>query len=285
MSNIISINNYNIDVSKFQFENGFYIRKYKGKTTLFNETHRSCNKCGEIKEFDEFNKATNSFLNVRSNCKVCHGIELNQHYHKTKDKTKIKRSEKAKEYNDRISTYNTKRLPLGYETRNKDGFLQVKCYNCKGWMFVTNRQIAHLLQSQNGTMEGANNIYCSKQCKETCSDFYYRQINKELKAFDLNISIYEYDTLYINNIDLTIVKLTIDKAKQRDNYICQDCGSKTNIEGHHIVPIAHCMGTHDEYLIYDTINIKTVCRDCHRNIEHVGELCISKLNKSKSICE
>ena len=48
-------------------------------------------------------------------------------------------------------------------------------------------------------------------------------------------------------------------VKQRDNYRCVRCGSATNLEAHHMVPVA-AGGTHE------IENLVTLCRRCHQEI-------------------
>ena len=295
MSNIISINNCNIDVSKFQQENGFYIRLFKGKKYLFNETHKSCNKCGEIKEFNEFYKKNITyFLKTGSICKSCDNKRCSEYLKENEEKikeyqkeykseNKKKLNEYYKERNDSNVKYNINKLPLGYETRNKDGLLQVRCYKCKEWMFVTNNQLNRIIRCQKGVMAGQSNLYCSDECKQACSEYNNMSTYKELEAFDLDLSLFEFDLLINKSKDLSTIQIAINKAKERDEYTCQDCGSKENLHGHHIVPVTLCLGTDDEYLIYDTSNIKTVCSECHYDVEHTEELSLRNLKGKNKI--
>ena len=52
------------------------------------------------------------------------------------------------------------------------------------------------------------------------------------------------------------------KAKERDSYTCQICGSKENAEGHHLFEFAYENGA------YDPENIITLCRKCHNMVHH-----------------
>lgn len=47
------------------------------------------------------------------------------------------------------------------------------------------------------------------------------------------------------------------QGKERDRYICQVCGSRERLEGHHIVDY-HFGGAADKN------NIITLCHECHR---------------------
>jgi len=61
------------------------------------------------------------------------------------------------------------------------------------------------------------------------------------------------------------------------------------IEGHHIEPRKLLIGTPREYLIYDTSNITTLCRKCHREIhdnnDGISIKTLSALKHKKSICK
>ena len=46
---------------------------------------------------------------------------------------------------------------------------------------------------------------------------------------------------------------------ERDNYICQDCGARGDVEAHHIMPFL----THAA-LRYEVSNGKTLCKKCHK---------------------
>ena len=49
------------------------------------------------------------------------------------------------------------------------------------------------------------------------------------------------------------------KVCARDGYKCGNCGSTTNIDVHHIVPLSQG-GTHE------LGNLRTLCHDCHKKI-------------------
>ena len=48
---------------------------------------------------------------------------------------------------------------------------------------------------------------------------------------------------------------------KRDNYTCQHCGSKKNIQAHHIIPWAKTRN--EQELRYNVKNGITLCRSCH----------------------
>ena len=133
-------------------------------------------------------------------------------------------------------------------------------------------------------LNGAHNIYCSDECKYSCN-IYKKRIDKEIEAFNLGLSLTEYELMLQNSKDLILLKCVKDEAKKRDGYVCQNCNSKKDLHGHHIKPIALCLGTNDEYLIYDTSNIITLCSTCHYET-HSGDISLNNLknHKKNSIC-
>jgi ssDNA-binding Zn-finger/Zn-ribbon topoisomerase 1 len=48
----------------------------------------------------------------------------------------------------------------------------------------------------------------------------------------------------------------------RHHPFCNICGSKENLEAHHIIPVSHCRGTYSHYMYLDTNGI-TLCKKCH----------------------
>ena len=55
------------------------------------------------------------------------------------------------------------------------------------------------------------------------------------------------------------------KVKIRDGEKCVICGSKTNLEAHHIVPVAH---TRAPEFMYNPGNGVTLCQRCHYLVHH-----------------
>lgn len=59
------------------------------------------------------------------------------------------------------------------------------------------------------------------------------------------------------------------KGKERDLYTCQVCGSKEQVEGHHILDYQYGGAA-------DIDNIVTLCRNCHKKV-HKGVINILKI--------
>lgn len=58
------------------------------------------------------------------------------------------------------------------------------------------------------------------------------------------------------------------KAKERDGYVCQICGSFENVEGHHLLDYQYGGS-------FKLDNIVTLCRKCHKKV-HKGEIDLIK---------
>ena len=54
------------------------------------------------------------------------------------------------------------------------------------------------------------------------------------------------------------------QGKARDYYVCQICGSKDHVEGHHIIDYQYGGAANTE-------NIIALCRDCHKKT-HRGKI-------------
>ena len=58
------------------------------------------------------------------------------------------------------------------------------------------------------------------------------------------------------------------EGKIRDNYTCQVCGSKKDVEGHHILD-------HQFFGAATVDNIVSLCHNCHKEV-HRGNMDITK---------
>ena len=143
-----------------------------------------------------------------------------------------------------------------------NGVLLVKCFRCGEYFIPTKGEVQGRVQALLGNSLGEKHLYCSKMCKDSCPVYRamggkYRKI-KSPKNFRLP----------------KWAKL----VKERDEYTCQKCGSKENLQAHHVRPVA----THPE-LSEDVDNGLTLCKKCHseaHNQEGCG-LVYLRTHKSK----
>lgn len=146
----------------------------------------------------------------------------------------------------------------------KDGMvlLKVECKKC-GILFIPTRsQVDRRISSIKGTGKGGNNFYCSSECRENCSIFKQHKYPKGYKP--------ESNRPYVD-------QLWREMVLERDDFICQICGSEDNLIAHHIFPAA-------EYpmLANDFDNGICLCKSCHYKKAHVDDRCKpANINKCK----
>lgn len=117
---------------------------------------------------------------------------------------------------------------------------------------------------------------------------------RKLSQMQTNLSILRY---YLGGCLYKWKKL----VKERDNYTCQRCGNKNNLEVHHLIPLRTLIRDflkrhpdldlkNEENLYFATESLKiqhtinigiTVCLDCHCDIDSVRNS-ISKRLKDKN---
>lgn len=59
------------------------------------------------------------------------------------------------------------------------------------------------------------------------------------------------------------------EGKERDSYVCQICGSRDHVEGHHMIDYQYGGAASAD-------NIITLCRKCHKEV-HRGHVDLVKL--------
>jgi hypothetical protein len=122
--------------------------------------------------------------------------------------------------------------------------LQTKCFNCGKWFYPNLDQICRRIRCINGTAVGESHLYCSDDCKWTCSIFrkikYPDGFNKKLNR---------------PYIDPDWREMVLARA----DYKCEKCGSPDNLHAHHIQS-----ATLNPILANDLDNGMCVCKDCHK---------------------
>jgi 5-methylcytosine-specific restriction endonuclease McrA len=204
-------------------------------------------------------------MEERTNVKMVIEIFLNNKQYHIRNKKQI--HEKKKQYSidnkKRLSKYKklyysshasyetyAHQLTIDEEPRLADDgvSLEVRCKYCGKYFKPKNLQIIHRINSIDGKGEGENNLYCSDNCKNSCS-IYNR--SKYPKGFKPDTS---------REVQPALRKLVLE----RDNWTCQKCGNSTDdyplhchhFEGIEINPVESA----------DVDNCVTLCKKCHKAV-------------------
>jgi len=130
---------------------------------------------------------------------------------------------------------------------------KVECKKCGSLFVPTGSQARSRVDAIKETVRAQNNFYCSEECKENCSIFRQHKFPKG----------------YIPSSNRPYVDPYWRKSVlERDNFECQICGSKENLNCHHIYPAV-------EYpiLANDIDNGITLCESCHYQKAHSDDSC------------
>lgn len=103
----------------------------------------------------------------------------------------------------------------------------------------------------------ANKKYCSIKCRNIA----YRERKGELSNFWQGGKVKE-SKLRRSSVEYKEWRTAVFK---RDNYTCQRCGGKRNIEAHHLKECSRY-----PELIYDVDNGLTLCHECHKETDNYG---------------
>ena len=192
-----------------------------------------------------------------------------EYYRKNADKLIAHRKEYYRKNIEKITTYSKefhrlyrakKALYATYADKltvdeqaesNAKGELVVRCFRCTSKFVPTNAQAHNRVQALLGNSLGENHLYCSQECKDSCSVY---KVNYDPAEKD-------YSTSTLRNPEWPRL------VKERDNFICQKCGSTEGVQAHHIEPVA----LHPE-LSDDLDNGLTLCKICHQAV-HKQEGC------------
>ena len=174
-------------------------------------------------------------------------------------------------YFERLSKY----MEVRKDPENNE-YIQVKCYNstCGNWFTPTNANVQHRLQSIDGTLHGENNLYCSDECKKTCTVFGKRSDASLLKPSS------GFDNFYQKIIRKNIMQDELSKiCLAFDNYTCQHCLKSTDeypdliLHAHHTYPVTlEPIFASDLWKIDNERNVITLCEECHR-AAHKSDAC------------
>ena len=144
-----------------------------------------------------------------------------------------------------------------------------------------------------------NQKYCSKECREWATktrtkgfggDPFLEALHSEVftKVTDLINKSMEKDTDFSDkHVSYwkfgEIPKSVQQEVLKRDNYECQICKQKNNIQIHHIIKQKNGGSN-------DPDNLVTLCSSCHRHIEigdipHAVELCFENVKKQYAVTD
>ena len=282
--------NYNPEFEKLRYEK------------FSKEDLHWCRHCKKFLSKDNFFRQKNGKFGLRSICKNCIKLlyedkekqkNINREFHFKNRERRLRQQKlryhkhreevlkKQKEYREKnkekikikninyrmaktlfSSKYKDILLKYGYEIKNNNGYLELKCKYCKKWFIPTNGQIKSRIDAINWvttTIATENHLYCSKECKIECPVF---KLQSQPKKFKLNTS---------SNKEW--IKYILENA----NYKCEICNSEENLQAHHIIPVAI-----NPLLSEDIDNGICLCKKCHYKIVHKLPWC--KLNKLKRNC-
>lgn len=161
-------------------------------------------------------------------------------------------------YTRGIPTYDTYAHQISWcegVRRNKDdiNILEVKCFKCGEWFIPKYKSVVNRISSLSGKLRGEHHLYCSDQCKNSCS--IYSKTPKTLMKDDA-----------IRSGRLSWIELTREVQPElrqivleRDRHKCTKCDDTENLQCHHIYPEMI-----EPLLSADIDNCITLCVECHK---------------------
>lgn len=132
--------------------------------------------------------------------------------------------------------------------------LEVKCHYCEKFFVPKMTDVFNRIRSLNGYVRGENNLYCSRNCKESCPVFNRSKFRRG--EVDTNTNYRPYQSEWAKMI------------KERAGHECERCGSKKELIAHHIKPVKTY-----PHLQADLDNGICVCRNCDREFFHRHDGC------------
>lgn len=117
---------------------------------------------------------------------------------------------------------------------------------------VFNDKLNNIVEKESAKKDIINNIYDSSK---------KARYNADIISNIVNASEDYVKDVISGRVEYGLSDKERDQILKRDNYRCQNCGSKNDLEVHHIIPISKGGDKSDE-------NLCTLCFDCHMNIAH-----------------
>ena len=223
----------------------------------YRETHKE-EVAAKKKEWAENNK--DYLKEWQKNYRKENAEVLKQKDHEKYENNKDEILERNKDYRREPAKYDTyyeKLKPYYGEDVRRDpenpNLIQVRCQNssCREWFNPMNMQVASRLSVINGTSNGSAYMYCSDECKKSCSVYSKHKYPEGFKPK--------------NDYDREVQPELREMVLERDNNTCQKCGKSKEefpdivLHCHHKFPL-----NEDPICSADVDNCITYCAECHK---------------------
>ena len=233
---------------------------------------KMCRRCREYnKEYYERNKEQIKEYYERNKEQIKEYYERNkerkkeykkEYYERNKERKKEyyeRNKEQIKEYKRRSAKYEIYAHKLTVEEspkKGKNGKLLVRCTKCGKYFAPTNSEVRARVSALEGKMSGESRLYCSPECKYTCEIYGVA-----------------YDP-YAKHSSVERNSSWAKMVKERANFICERCGSMSELEAHHEIPVKV-----DQSLVNDETNGICLCHDCHMKAHSESGCTLADLRK------
>lgn len=264
----------------------WYVGGVMGEYKLINKVGRTCNKCGEFKDWDKFYKKKSGANGRTAICIKCFKKDRKDAYDRNPEKYLAKN--KVYYYNNRENLLNQKheyyiknidsitKYHEEYYEENRDSILNRKhIHGMSPANYITYGHQLTELEDATENREGLLLVRCA-----TCGEYFIptvNQVSNRIKSLQspharecrlycsdsckASCSVfgqkkYPKDFTAANSREFT--KEFRDMVLEKDDYTCQMCGSTEDLEAHHINPRI-CSPMEQ----VDIVNGITLCKSCH----------------------
>jgi hypothetical protein len=136
--------------------------------------------------------------------------------------------------------------------------LEVRCKNCNNWFMPKTSAVQDRVGSLVGRLGGEHNLYCSDECKKSCSVFHQQIWPKDHKLRKVNKSIWYTDTE---------LKIWREEVLKRADYKCEYCDEEATV-AHHTRPKKL-----EPFSALDPDHGLACCKKCHYKYGHGDSDC------------